>query len=202
METETVTAAVAQAAGDPRPGEGRRPGRRPDPATGGEPSGPERPAPDDPRWEPEREVLKLAIQHPALAGPLFDAVGDEVYTHPMYLAVRRAIASAGGAACGLSGPEWVEKIVAQIHEPALRPVIAELAVEPLRTDDEPDPRYVTAKLARLQEIAVERQVRDLKSKLQRVNPVEHADKYARLFGQLVSLEQHKRGLREQAIGGE
>ena len=56
-------------------------------------------------------------------------------------------------------------------------------------------------LARLQELATVRQIVELKSRLQRVNPVEHADAYSRLFGELVALEQHKRGLREQAIGG-
>jgi DNA primase len=41
----------------------------------------------------------------------------------------------------------------------------------------------------------------LKSRLQRLNPVEEPDEYSRLFGELVGLEQFARGLREQAIGG-
>ena len=47
-----------------------------------------------------------------------------------------------------------------------------------------------------------RRIADLKSKLQRTNPVEHATEYNRMFGELVALEQHRRTLREQAIGGE
>ena len=47
-----------------------------------------------------------------------------------------------------------------------------------------------------------RRINDLKSRLQRTNPVEHAGEYNRMFGELVALEQHRRTLREKAIGGE
>ena len=46
-----------------------------------------------------------------------------------------------------------------------------------------------------------RRIVAVKSRLQRLNPVESADEYSRLFGELVALEQYARGLREQAIGG-
>ena len=41
---------------------------------------------------------------------------------------------------------------------------------------------------------------DLKSKLQRTNPVDEAAEYNRMFGELVALESHRRTLRERAIG--
>ena len=44
-------------------------------------------------------------------------------------------------------------------------------------------------------------MRELKSRLQRLNPVTHVDEHLRLFGELVSLEQHARALRDQAAGG-
>ena len=47
-----------------------------------------------------------------------------------------------------------------------------------------------------------RRIAGLKSKLQRTNPVEHAAEYNRMFGELVALEQHRRTLREKAIGGD
>ena len=47
-----------------------------------------------------------------------------------------------------------------------------------------------------------RRINDLKSRLQRTNPVEHAGEYNKMFGELVALEQHRRTLREKAIGGE
>ena len=45
-----------------------------------------------------------------------------------------------------------------------------------------------------------RAIADLKSKLQRTNPVERAEEYNRMFGELVALESHRRTLRERAIG--
>jgi len=42
----------------------------------------------------------------------------------------------------------------------------------------------------------------LKSRLQRLNPQENAEEHARLFGELISLESHRRVLRERAIGGQ
>jgi DNA primase len=56
-------------------------------------------------------------------------------------------------------------------------------------------------LARLQLPSVTRRIGDLKSKLQRLNPVANVDEHLRLFGELVSLEQHARALRNQAAGG-
>ena len=41
----------------------------------------------------------------------------------------------------------------------------------------------------------------MKSRLQRLNPVTHKDEYLTLAGELFSLEQHARALREQAVGG-
>ena len=80
--------------------------------------------------------------------------------------------------------------------------LTELAVEPLRTSGEPDERYVASQLARLRELGVSRQIKALRSKLQRVNPIEEPDEHLRLFGELVSLEQFTRGLREQAMGAQ
>ena len=45
-----------------------------------------------------------------------------------------------------------------------------------------------------------RRIADLKSRLQRTNPVDHAADYNRMFGELVALEQHRRNLRELAVG--
>src|SRR6201996_237132 len=55
-----------------------------------------RPDPTDPTLWPQREALKSALQHPALAGPVFDALTVESFTHPGYAAIRAAIETAGG----------------------------------------------------------------------------------------------------------
>jgi DNA primase len=66
---------------------------------------------------------------------------------------------------------------------------------------EADAGYVSAVLARLQEMATVRQVTALKGRLQRMNPVEQGEEYMRMFGQMLALEQQARSLRERAMGG-
>jgi DNA primase len=55
-------------------------------------------------------------------------------------------------------------------------------------------------LARLQEVWVGRQIAEVKSKLQRMSPVDHSDDYHALFGDLVAMEAYRRSLLEQASG--
>jgi DNA primase len=186
MEVEPVLARVRELAGG---GGGERRERAP-----------KRPDPTDPRLTIEREVVKLAVQRPALAGPVFDALDPGALTHPAYVAVRTAITAAGGASAAGSGAEWVARIQAASPDDTVRSLVTELAVEPLRSTDEDDPRYASSILARVQEISLTRRITEVKSRLQRLNPVDEAEEYNRLFGDLVVLEQHKRGLREQAIG--
>ncbi|GAA4468248.1 DNA primase [Phytohabitans houttuyneae] len=187
MEIEPVQRAVAAATGRAEPPPGR-----PAPAES---------AVDSPQAMVERECLKLALQMPALAGPMFDALGAEVYRHPVHIAVREGITTAGGAASAVAGAVWIEGVRDACGDLAAKALVGELAVEPLRLDNEPDPRYVSVALARLQLASVASRIRDLKSKVQRVNPVTNKDEYLALAGELFSLEQHARALREQAVGG-
>ncbi|MEZ0053490.1 DNA primase [Mycobacterium sp. MAA66] len=158
-----------------------------------------RPNPRDPTLWPQREALKSALQYPGLAGPVFDSLPVESFTHPSYAAVREAITTAGGTSLGLSGAEWIGAV--QTAGQAAANLTSELAVEGFRVDDDDQlPRYVSSVLARLQEVWVGRQIAEVKSKLQRMSPVDHADEYHALFGDLVAMEQYRRSLLEQASG--
>ncbi len=160
-----------------------------------------RPDPRDPTLWPQREALKAALQYPALAGPVFDSLTPESFTHPSYAELWAAIAAAGGAAIGLTGAPWIEKVGEQIPTASTESLVSELSVEAIRVEDEATlPRYIGSVLARLQEVWVGRQVAEVKSKLQRMSPVEHADEYHALFGDLVALEAYRRSLLEQASG--
>jgi DNA primase len=78
-----------------------------------------------------------------------------------------------------------------------------LAVEPLRTpnaDGEPDDRYVSAVLDRVEELAVSRQIAAVKSRLQRMDPVAAQTEYNRLFGDLIGLEQRRKVLIDRSSG--
>ena len=158
------------------------------------------PDPADPRLVVEREVAKLVVQRPTLAGPVFDGLGEECFTSPAYAAVAAAVAKASGAARSAGGPEWVSKLAETAETDSIRDLVTELAVEPLQSVDEADPRYAEALLIRLEEMALTRRIQELKSKLQRLNPVESATEYNRMFGELIELERHKKGLRAKAVG--
>jgi DNA primase len=116
--------------------------------------------------------------------------------------VAEAVAGAGGAAAAtVTGPAWLDLVAAQCPRESARAMLTALAVEPMRSVGEGDSVYVNAVLARLQEMATVRRVASLKSKLQRMNPVEEAEEYTKVFGQLVALEAQARSLRERAMGG-
>jgi DNA primase len=215
MEVDVVTRAVnhAQARATDRPGPDRSGADR---TANGAPAAPaQRPAagpyaqaarpvpyaqaarPVDPRTLVEREALKLALQEPALAGPVFDAVDESMYAFPPHVAIRRAIATAGGAAGASGGAVWIEAVRDACDDLMAKALVSELAVEPLKVAEAPDPHYVHVQVAQLQLYALSGQIADLKSRLQRMNPLEQRDEYHRVFGELLSLESHARALREQ-----
>ncbi len=166
------------------------------------PAGPaaSRPDPRDPTLWPQREALKSALQYPALAGPVFDSLTVESFTHPGYAAVRAAIEAAGGTSSGVTGGQWIEAVRDRASSPLTAGLISELGVEAIQVDDEKLPRYIAGVLARLQEVWMGRQIAEVKSKLQRMSPIEQGDEYHALFGDLVAMEAYRRSLLEQASG--
>lgn len=178
------------------------------PRAAAEPAGPvgpavSRPNPTDPTLWPQREALKAALQYPALAGPVFDTLTVESFTHPGYAAVRSAVEAAGGTGgTGASeqGVQWIQTVCDRVTAAPTAGLIHELSVESIRVDEDKLPRYIAAVLARLQEVWVGRQIAEVKSKLQRMSPVEHSDEYHALFGDLVAMEAYRRSLLEQASG--
>jgi DNA primase len=160
-----------------------------------------RPDPNDPTLWPQREVLKSALQYPALSGPVFDALTVDSFTHPGYAAVWTAIGAAGGTGAGIGGGEWLDAVRQKALSPAAAGLVNELGVEGILVeDDERLPRYIAGVLARLQEVWVGRQIAEVKSKLQRMSPVEQGDEYHALFGDLVAMEAYRRSLLQQASG--
>ncbi|MGE5136235.1 MAG: DNA primase [Gemmatimonadota bacterium] len=158
----------------------------------------------DPVLQVEREALKLAVQLPALCGPGFDVLGQDSFTVPQHAAVAGIIAGCGGAAGSGGGREWAARLREAAPNDAARSFVTQLAVEPLRVpraDGEADARYAGAVLARVEELAVGRQIATVKSRLQRMNPAEESG-HARLFGDLIALEQRRKVLLERAAGAD
>ena len=151
----------------------------------------------EPRFRDEREALKAVVQHPHLAGAVTSLDASD-FGHPLLRAVWVAVTAESLPSD--PDPAWRARLAERLPEPA-RPLLAALTVDPLHTQGEVEARYVDALLARLQEITAAHRIDEVKSRLQRTNPVEHELDYNRMFGELVALEQHRRELRERAIGG-
>ncbi|MBV8541687.1 MAG: DNA primase [Pseudonocardiales bacterium] len=192
----TVRRRVREAAGESVQ---RRGGRTRKPSSAD--NGTERPPRDDVRLQVQREVLKAVLQEPAMTGPVYDALPTEAFTHPAYAQVHAAVLAAGGTAAGCSGPEWVDAVAEHCPQ---RSLLTELAVETLRVKGsaDEDARYIGSLLASLQATVVGGQVAEIKSRLQRISPLDDADSYHQLFGDLVALEQYYRALRERAMGAQ
>ena len=162
------------------------------------------PRPDDPVLWPQREALKIALQHPAAAGNYFDGINPDAFTHDAYHQVREAITAAGGCArAGADNPadesNFLAAVAGEMRDYAGRNFVSELAVEPIHADDLYE--YADSVLSRLQETRVGQQIAQLKSQLQRMRPSDDEEAYNALFSDLVALEQARRDLNDRAFRG-
>ena len=158
------------------------------------------PDPRHPRFELERETLKLVLQHPGAVGRMVADVGANDFTHPTLRTVWELVEKNGGPGAADAG--WAARIRADAADPVVQSAVSALGVEPLKTAKEPDAAFVAAHAYGLQELTALRRIAQVKSRLQRTNPVEQATEYNRMFGELVALEQHRRTLRELAMGSQ
>jgi DNA primase len=182
VEVEIVTKAVAQGARnfatsqDASPGDSAENSWRPDPL--------------EPRLLLEREVLKTKVQHPKII-TMWGTIEDGAFTHPAYRALVAAI-NVAPAERQLTPDDFVE--------PEVKALFTELSVEPIRVDGEITDRLVASIVARLREVGISRSIAELKSRLQRLNPVENGEEYNAAFAELVGLEAARRGLHDEAVG--
>ncbi|GDX23060.1 DNA primase [Actinomycetes bacterium] len=149
-----------------------------------------RPDPSEPRLILEREVLKARLQMPALCRGWKD-LENGAFTHPAYQKLRDFI---------LTQPEYESVSIDRAESEDLRSFITELTVEPIRTDGEVSDRYVSSIIARLREVTISRAIAEIKSTLQRINPVENEAEYNRMFGDLVAMETTRRSQHELGLG--
>jgi len=179
MEVEVVTAAVKKSASAaPR-------------ATAESPQSSNwRPDPNEPRLMLEREVLKARLQMPALMRN-WKELEKNAFSHPAYIKLREFIDTQ---------IEFQSVNLDAVDSDELKSFITELTVEPIRTDGEISDRYVSSITARLNEVALSRSIAEVKSTLQRLNPVENEVEYNQIFGELLGMETKRRALRELALG--
>ena len=148
-----------------------------------------RPDANDARLILEREVLKSRLQEPQLfTDNLWSDIEQAAFTHPAYREMRKTI------------DEKSTLSMDSISDEKIRALFTELSVEPIRADGKPTAAYVASIIARLREVAISRSIAELKSSLQRLNPVENEIEYGAAFGALVALESKRRSLHDLALG--
>jgi len=148
-----------------------------------------RPHPQEPRLLLEREVLKARLQMPDLV-TTWSEIEEAAFTHPAYVEMKRVIDTHASSTIQID----------EISDERMKTLFTELTVEPIRSDGEVSARYIESIVARLREVGISRAIADLKSNLQRLNPVENPDEYNAAFASLVALETTRRGLHDLAIG--
>jgi DNA primase len=148
-----------------------------------------RPNPQEPRLILEREVLKARLQMPNLISN-WNKIESNAFTHPAYSQLAALITAL---------PEQSSVEISNIEDENMRSLFTELNVEPIRADGEVTGHYVESIVARLREVAISRSITELKSSLQRLNPVENEQEYNAAFAALVALETTRRGLHDLAL---
>ncbi|MEU1280127.1 DNA primase [Streptomyces sp. NPDC005805] len=208
LDTQFVVKRVAQLARWARDRGGRGPGSGPQdrraPAhraaeTPAAPQAPSGPALNlrSPAHRTERELLKLALQHPALVSPAFDAYGADEFTAPPYAAVRRTIEEAGGAEQGAADtPGYLARVRDTAPDDTVRALVTELAVEAIhaRTVDEV---YAGVQLVQVRLRAVDRRIREIQGTLARLGNNADPQQYAAVANDLWVLQQYGQALRNQ-----
>jgi len=176
----------------------RRPPGEPDAGDalpGMPPPAPSLPVPDprDRRLEAERGTLRLLIRAPEKFSEDWFGLAPGDFTHPAYRALFESVlASVGG-----SGP-WTQRVLEANADPVLENLVVSLAVEPVLR--EPTEAYAHEYAAQLRVQTLSRQIAELKSKLQRTNPLADQPAYNRMFAQLVNLEKDRKELVALATG--
>ncbi|MFT4189529.1 MAG: DNA primase [Aeromicrobium sp.] len=175
-----------------------RGGGRRETAPGGGTAGPTGgPSFGAPQFADEREAIKALAQYPHVAARHVSDLDEGDFTHPFGQRLWTAMDAQGWPE--QPDPTWVSRLSESLPD-ELRPILARAAVEPLTAQEKTVERVVVSSLVRLQVLTLGRDIADLKSRLQRTNPIAEADAYNRMFGELIALEQQHRDLREQAVG--
>ena len=145
----------------------------------------------DPILVLEREVLKVKLQLPALATGWVD-LEEAAFSFPLYDQLRKLIDQ--------QSELNIQALLDNSDSDELKSLITELTVEPIRTDGEVSDRYINSIFARLREVALSRVIAEIKSTLQRINPVENDAQYQEIFAKLVDMEGARRVQKELALG--
>jgi DNA primase len=140
----------------------------------------------------ERESLKLSLQFPDLIQIWIKELTPDCFSHPKY---RESYELISQKEITINTANLVHDLT---EDPDIKSLIAALSVEDFNA--RVDQKYIDSIFARLLEINAGRIIADMKSQLQRLDPSADVAEHDRIFQELLSLEEFRRALREQALG--
>ncbi len=153
----------------------------------------ELPDPRDRRWEAERGTLRLLLRAPEAFTETLNDLGPEDFVQPAYRRLFeriRAVEDRTG--------DWAQRVIDEADDPVIGQLVITLSVEPVLR--EPTASYAAEYAAGVRLLSTARQIDQLKSRLQRTNPVEDQPAYNRMFAALVELEARRKQLLALATG--
>lgn len=151
------------------------------------------PDPRDRRLEAERGTLRLIVRAPETFSEGWNGLTTDDFVHPTYRALFESVLAAD------EGPgNWTQRILHANPDPVLEQLLVSLAVEPGMRDATEG--YSREYSSQLRVLTVSRQIAELKSKLQRTNPLDDRPAYDRMFARLVNLETRRKELLTLATG--
>lgn len=140
----------------------------------------------------ERDTLKLMLQYPTLFDDTWNGVSADDFRHPAYRQVFTTIRAVGYR------EGWLDDVRAAAASDIERQLVVALTVEPVWRD-EPDQLYARAYSARLQLVRVMAEVEQVRSRLQRTDPIADASGYRQTFEELLALELAKKELQALSL---
>jgi len=149
------------------------------------------PDPNDPALRLERDTLKLMLQYPFTFDEAWNSAQPEQFSHPGYAAVFRVIAATE------PGEGWTEELRQRCPNELVLQLLVMLLVEPLLR--QADESYSLAHTNRLHLASLSRQIAELKSRLQRTDPLKEQALHETMFGELTGLELRRKQLLEQNL---
>ncbi|MCL2317370.1 MAG: DNA primase [Actinomycetia bacterium] len=147
----------------------------------------------DPTLSTERWTCAFMLQCPTYFTTDWNGLTLLDFQHPAYRAIFEIVRTLPFTPAG-----WAETVYEATTDQTVRRLELELLViAPLRT---PDEDYVNAYTARLQLARLTREIADLKSRLQRMNPLAGGGDHQSLFAELLTMEQQRRDLQRISLG--
>ena len=153
------------------------------------------PDPKDRRLLAERDTLKLILQAPALfeGDQQWYGLEERDFTHGAYRALFRTIESMGN---DLS--HWPTSVIDRVTHEDLKDLALQLSVEPPLT--ELTPRHALEYAAKLKLLTLDRDLTDLKTTMNRTNPVTDQDNYQKMFQTMIDFEVRRKELIHLSTG--